>query len=37
LKARADRAIIVDSRNLLDRDALHGTGFEVVGIGIGAD
>ncbi|WP_063126241.1 UDP-glucose dehydrogenase family protein [Nocardia fusca] len=37
LKTRADRAIIVDSRNLLDRDALHGTGFEVVGIGTGAD
>lgn len=35
VKARADRAIIVDSRNLLDRAALHGTGFEVVGIGTG--
>ncbi|WP_039824125.1 UDP-glucose dehydrogenase family protein [Nocardia testacea] len=37
LKARADRAIIVDSRNLLDRDVLRGTGFEVVGIGTGAE
>lgn len=37
LKARADRAIVVDSRNLLDRDALQRAGFAVEGIGIGAD
>ncbi|MET8796519.1 UDP-glucose/GDP-mannose dehydrogenase family protein [Nocardia sp. NPDC004568] len=36
LKAAAARAVVVDSRNLLDRDALHGAGFEVVGIGTGA-
>lgn len=36
LGAEADRAVVVDTRNLLDEHVLNDTGFDRVGIGIGS-
>jgi UDPglucose 6-dehydrogenase len=33
LAASADRAVVVDTRNLLDPDALAGAGFTHIGVG----